>query len=155
VSEYIFTVYLKHSSATVKKKCCKLGNEKPDSVPRARGTPRPKMGKPTVLLTAAKVTQERADYSTNKQASNCEGVQTHQYISVIISHQKGSWQLLANTHHCTAAIPFMQLCTNMTSRVWQSAAWPSNKPIRGGPMHGFCRYWKLSSYKIKSPTLNF
>lgn len=56
---------------------------------------------------------------------------------------------------CSNCIPITALCTNMTSRVWQSAAWPSNKPIRGGPMHGFCRYWKLSSYKIKSPTLNF
>jgi len=57
-----------------KKQCWELGKEKPDSVPWARGTSRPKMGKPTVLLTGAKVVQERVDYSTDKQASNCEGV---------------------------------------------------------------------------------
>jgi len=32
------------------------------------------MGKPTVPLTGAKVTEVRVDYSTDKQASNCEGV---------------------------------------------------------------------------------
>ena len=73
MSEYIFTVKTQFGYCG-KKQCWEQGKEKPDSVPRARRTSRPKMGKPTVLLTGAKVTEVRVDYSTDKQASNCEGV---------------------------------------------------------------------------------
>jgi len=37
------------------------------------------MGKPTVWFTGAKVVQERVDYSTDKQASNCEGVSHYKW----------------------------------------------------------------------------
>jgi len=70
-SEYIFTVKTQFGYCG-KKQCWELGKEKPDSVPRGRGTSQLKMVKLTVL--GAKVTQKRADYSTDKQASNCEGV---------------------------------------------------------------------------------
>ena len=70
VSEYIVTVktqfgYIGKNSAA---------NWERRSQIQFPGTSRPKISKPTVLLTGAEVTQERVDYSTDKQASNCEGV---------------------------------------------------------------------------------
>ena len=77
MSEYIVTVRKKFSYCG--KNSAANWEEKPDSVPRARGTSRPKMVKPTVLLTGAKVTQEKVDYSTDKQASNSEEVSRYKW----------------------------------------------------------------------------
>ena len=60
---------LKHSLAIVEKTVLGTGKGEARFSSRARGTSRPKMGKPTVLLTGAKVVQERVDYIQHRQTS--------------------------------------------------------------------------------------
>ena len=125
----------------MEKQCCELGKEKPDSVPRARGTSRPKMGKPTVLLTSAKVTQERVDYSTNKPVTVREYTTNS---SVHFSDNQPLKRVLAaSSKHTPLHIHIMKFLLLHVGA--QSNSWDySSYPLHASSYTLLVGHWKIS-----------